>query len=180
MASNPPTQPVFAPGRSPYSNFQTLADGINFLTGQPRSGQPRFPFAVLTQSVAQSIASTALVPILLDLESIDTDSGHSTTTNTSRYTAQTSGWYDARGNITFAANTSGIRQGMFRINGSTYFGEAEVNATGTFETAVTLADYAYLNAGDYLEILGYQNSGGAINTGLTRNGSRLSVRWIAP
>lgn len=173
MASNPPVQHVFAPGRTLYSDIQALADGINWANGNPRSGQPRRPYFFLQQAVAQAMGTSGTdYPILFDTEIADTDNGHSTSTNTSRYTAQTSGLMLCLGVVAYNANATGNRRASFRVNGSTYWWNNFGSAAGTpTDSHFTTAGLIPVSSGDYVELVGRQTSGGSLNTATSLNGS---------
>lgn len=83
-----PTIPGFTVGQLlGAASLQSLADMATFLSA--KSGG----WFQAHQSVAQSIANATDVAITFPTEDVDTDGGHSTSSNTSRYTAQTSGQY---------------------------------------------------------------------------------------
>jgi hypothetical protein len=134
------------------------------------------------QTVAQSIANASFVPITFDTEDIDTDNGHSTSTNTSRYTGQTQGRFQISGAIGYAANATGRRATGLSLNG------APINGGQTASPATTINDAEYptrtktmfLNGStDYVEIVAYQESGGALNTFATTGGqSSFSARMV--
>lgn len=143
------------------------------------------PLAVLRQTVAQSIPNGAFTALLLDTEDIDRDGGHSTVTNTSRYTAQTAGWYTFQGSINFTANVTGQRTIVFRPNGgaaTTYKNKVQIPMAGTVGSGsvVTTATFSMNGTTDYVEILGWQNSGGALLTYITDEGNpSMAVRWVS-
>lgn len=143
------------------------------------------PLAVLRQTVAQSFPTGAFTALLLDTEDIDRDGGHSTVTNTSRYTAQTSGWYSFQGSINFAVSTVGQRTIVFRPNGgaaTTYKNKMQIPMAGTVGTGsiVTSATFFMNGTTDYVEVLGYQNTAGALLTWVTDEGNpSMNVRWVS-
>lgn len=170
MSSSPPTQHVFAPGLTLYSDIQTLADGVNWANGNPRAGQPSRPYFNLWQSVAQSVASNTDTPILFDSEGADNENGHSTTVNTSRYTFQTAGVWLIFGAVVYASSTAGTyRQAKLRYNGS---GNSWLSAPGPGLAAVTFG-LVFPAAGDYFEVIGRHDTGSALNTGTNDGGSRF-------
>jgi len=135
------------------------------------------------QSSAQSISSGAWAAISLNTTTIDTYGGHSDTVNNSRYTAQVAGWYMVSGVAAFGANATGFRAAKVNVNGSTTLnggnGYAQ-NTGGTFNCPATSpVRPVYLNVGDYVELYGFQNSGGAISTTtLGELASALTVVWL--
>jgi hypothetical protein len=96
-------------------------------------------------------------------ESEDTDGLHSTVTNTGRFTATKAGWYLVLTNVSWAANTTGRRRIAIRKNGTpTWYQNQDAPATSvtTNQNVVQLVDLA---ATDYVDVIGYQNSGGALD-----------------
>lgn len=176
MSSYPPTMPTFTPGITPYTSFQTISDGINWLNGTPRLGQTRRPWFSLVQTAAQSLATGTDTRIFFDSEVADTDGGHSTTVNTSRYTCQTTGAYVLFGQTVFATNTTGGRYSYFLVNGSTRYWSDESSASNLNATVLPVTGPIPLNAGDYVELGAYQNSGGGLLTDVTSTfgGSRFA------
>lgn len=154
-----------------------IRDALNFLLAPP--------LAVLRQTVAQSTANSAWTAISFDTEDFDRDGGHSTSTNASRYVAQTTGWYLVVGSCGWASNTTGIRAFGIVQNGdlnNSMYGRVQIApATGTFGTSVSSMAFLYLNAGtDYVEIYMFQNSGAALNTGVAGvDAPRMQVVWLS-
>lgn len=144
-----------------------VRDAINFLIAPP--------LAVLKQTTAQSTTSGSWTAILLDSEDIDRDNGHSTTTNTSRYTCQTAGWYHADYNLDWSnASSAGIRGVSHAVNG-TLTRSVQLGAISGFTSLSTSAKF-YLNVNDYVEMYGIQTSGGALSTQAT---SYVQIMWIS-
>lgn len=78
------------------------------------------------QTVAQSIVGTAV--ILLDAENLDSDGGHSTVTNTGRYTPTVPGLYLVLCTGAFAINATGTRAVQVRQNGAVIRSSQSVGA----------------------------------------------------
>lgn len=96
-----------------------------------------------------------------------------------RVTIPTSGWYSVVVNAKWANNGTGRRSAGYRINGgATYWALQQTAANGVDTT--TGIGYAELVAGDYLEIIVFQNSGGSLNlTGGSEADSSASVSLLA-
>ncbi len=167
-----PTLPAPSPGDAVQSShIIALAQGVTFIanaSGGLFDG---------SQLVTQSLTSGAETAITLTNENVDTDGGHSNSTNTNRYTANTAGRYWVSGQVCYAANGTGVRYANIRKNGSTQVSSQQVPSAGagvpTFVGAP--ARLVFLAAGDYVELLGLQTSGGALSTALTNSASWLSV-----
>lgn len=142
------------------------------------------PRAQLRQTVGQSIANGTFVPLTFTTEDYDSANGHSTSSNTSRYTATVAGRYELSGCVTWAANATGQRAAQWFKNGTV------INASqvGYPASAATERQYpartmtVFLNGTtDYVELAGYQDSGGALSTSVAFAWvqSIMVVKWIA-
>jgi hypothetical protein len=159
-----PSTRLFTAGEIETGSFlnSSITNLGNFLLGKP-------VFAAW-QSTVQSIPNNTYTPLTFTSEVVDRDNGHSVTTNTSRYTAQTAGYYLFNGQIQYASNVTGSRRALWWVNGGTPTG----NGGGFFTTSSTLVAgnvsvvappfFVYLAVGDYVELAAFQNSGAALNT----------------
>lgn len=169
-----PTVPAWASGVVPVEKLQQLSAVETFLLSPP--------IAVLLQSVAQSLTSATFTSLTLDVETVDSAGGHDTVTNTSRYTAVYPGWYEVGGGTGYAANVTGRRGARWAVNGTAINGSGVLiptNSSGTTQVPARTIQ-VYLNVGDYVELQGYQDSGGALNTAVsTDQQSCMSIRWVS-
>ena len=122
-------------------------------------------------SAVQSIPNTTLTAHTFNSERWDTDSIHSTVSNTSRLTAVTSGLYDINGTIEFASNAIGHRQIAIKLNNITFISSHTTNALSTLSTNLAISTIYQLAAGDYVELFVAQTSGGPLNTSVVGNSS---------
>ena len=139
------------------------------------------PSFVSTQIVAQSIPTGAWTSVTLTAtgsQAYDNYGGHSNSTNTSRYVAQVAGWYTVSGVVAFAANGTGERGARLAVNGSSVSGAAElIAALSTNATAIaTPTRDIPLAIGDFVEVQGWQTSGGALNTAVFSD--LASALWV--
>jgi hypothetical protein len=156
---------------------EKIVDVLNFLLNKPA--------AELRMSTTQSIPNNSYTALTFDTEDLDDDpagtGGHSTSSNTTRYTAVYAGWYEFSGGCGFAASATGLRGLRWAKNGSA------VNAAEAFypPTASSTPIYPartkkiFLNVGDYVELQVFQTSGGALNTtGSSTDQPSMSVKWV--
>jgi len=108
--------------------------------------------------------SGSLYAIPLPYETYDTDNMHNGTTNNTRLTCTTAGIYLIMGTINYVANANGNRDALIRLNGSAYIGDLRLQAMATGVTKVPVSVFYPMNAGDYVELIGRQYSGGALTT----------------
>ncbi|MCX5239840.1 hypothetical protein OG824_32025 [Streptomyces prunicolor] len=152
---------------------------MDFLMGSGTNGVPRFKGYA---SSAQSLATgTADIPLTLDTEDYDSDNGHSTSTNTSRYTIQVAGTYLLLGTAAIATSATGNRKLGINVNGANARGgvvQAPGFASNSWCGGVSTSQA--LSVGDYVELVAWQNSGGALNTSATTGfGPTLMCQWIS-
>lgn len=142
--------------------------------------------AELTQIVVQSIPNATFAPITFTSHTIDQDylggTGHSDSVNTSRYTSNFAGWYEVAGAIAYAANATGRRFAIWAVNGTNLsFSAIALPATTALATMIPArTKQIFLNVGDYVELMGYQESGVPLSTnvgGIETSG--MSVRWVS-
>jgi hypothetical protein len=118
------------------------------------------------QGVSQTFTTATFAAVTFDSSLVDTYNGHSNSTNNSRYTAQVAGSYLIAGGTGWASNATGGRGGSFYKNGATPIGASTVvgAVSGVLTIAPLTAALVQLNVGDYVELWGYQSSGGNLAT----------------
>jgi hypothetical protein len=158
-----------AGGKPPATWGDQVRDDLEFLIAPPMVKAQR--------SATQSISNSSLTAVQFNAaDAWDTDAFHDTTTNNSRITIPTGfgGRYQIQANVNWDSNTSGVREVLIRFNGTTTI--ADVVVAGTCRQYVA-AEYA-LSAGQYVEVVVWQDSGGARDIG-GGNGCWFSARWIS-
>jgi hypothetical protein len=133
---------------------------LNFLLARP--------ILRARQTVAQSIgtggAGTALT---FDAEDVDSSGMHSTVTNTSRATAVYPGWYLFAGNGSLVQNATGLRTLSWNVNSVAQSGAGSSDGgagVGIDFRHPAASSLFFLNVNDFVEMILFQNSGGAVNT----------------
>lgn len=118
----------------------------------------------ITKASAQTIATGTETAVTFTTEDFDTNGMHDTGSNTSRITIQTAGKYLVTGQINWTANATGFREAILRVGGSTVIASDNRNNIGaSFNTAIHVTAIYSFAAGDYVELVGYQNSGGDLD-----------------
>lgn len=153
-----------------------VRDAVNFLKNRPH--------AVLRRITSnQLVSSSTNTPIFWNGEDLDTDGGHSNVTNPSRYTVATAGYYHLSAVVIWGTNGNGYRQIYVAKNGDT---TSRYGMTYTFVRGVSGAQICMstsvvlgLQAGDYIEVWGYQNSGGSLDVAVSNADSRFEVEWVS-
>lgn len=178
MARTPPTQNFFEFAGNLVTSEYWNEDvkGLNdFL-----SDRPMFRASCTT---AASIPTGTNTPIPFDTNWIDTDSGHNTQVNNSRYTCQVSGIYWVKGCVAYTAAGVATRVAcLIAKNGSPYLGGATfLNKLASDSIAISASGLIALFPGDYIEIWTAQISGGSLTldqhlTGVTE--SDFNVLWL--
>jgi hypothetical protein len=137
------------------------------VAGLPTPTQTQEPQVRVTNSGTQSIPNGTDTALTFDTETFDTDSMHSTVSNTSRLTCQTPGLYHITGGAEFSTNATGLRACVIKINGSTPIGFGTSVPGSSVSSALNrlTANMIYrLSAGDYVEFMVHQTSGAALST----------------
>lgn len=133
------------------------------------------------QTLSQSFANNATVAVALDTEIVDSDGGHSVTTNTSRYTAQVPGLYLVLGIGTFVANTAGVRSVRVALNGTTVRGSQITQPPASTQWAGATWALVTLNGTtDYVELTVSQTSGSTLTSYFgTDLCPAMAVYWLS-
>lgn len=155
---------------------QDVRDNISFLANAPGCS--------VRHSTSQSVANATWQAIVFDTEDDDASGMHSTSSLTSRITIAAAGVYIFLASLEFVPNATGSRGIGFRLNGSgaspTHPYNMHVNNGAGLGTAAQSSLRRKMAAGDYLEVLGWQNSGGALNVGgPSFNMPSFSAQWVS-
>lgn len=175
MARTVPSPPTEAPG-----NFNTSA----LFNAQVRDLN-LFTLAVPVfrgyQASAQSAANATWISVAIDTETLDSDGGHSTVTNNSRYTPTVAGTYLVLGTAAFAGSATTQRAARIGSNGTTIIGAAVAGGSGASWWCATAVDLVVCNGTtDYIELQARQDSGGTLSTYTgTDFNSALRVFWVS-
>ena len=156
--------------------------------GEPAFGQIDLAAVALTldgcgvyNSVAESIASGAAVPLTFNGEYYNNGGLHSTVTNTSRLTAQKAGKYLITGQINWASSgTNRFLSVQIRKGGSVYLADLDVWFTYTSGPRQNISILAHLDASEYVELLVGQNTGGALNCSGPSSAPWFAMQWLGP
>ncbi len=120
------------------------------------------PLAHVWNSAAQSIADSTDTVLTFNSEYEDTDTLHSTSVNTGRFTATRAGWYEVRVYFEWVANATGRRRVGIRKNATALVYDTR-NAVSSGATAGVLTWLVDLTVFDYVDVVALQASGGALN-----------------
>ena len=130
----------------------------------------------VTKSGNQTLTTGVDTFITWDTETFDTDTMHSTVTNTSRLTATTAGKYCVGGHVEIGASATGQRDVLIMKNGTTVVSRMAIDAAAAGVTIVPIAGFVQLSATDYVELRVTQNSGGNLDVA---GGGANSAFWAA-
>lgn len=111
----------------------------------------------------QATATGTALAVAFNSERFDSDSIHSTVTNTTRLTCNTAGKYIVTGHASFDANNTGARQIYIRKNGTVIVAVMDTPPVSGQEMDLSVSTIVSLAANDYLELIAYQTSGSALN-----------------
>lgn len=112
-----------------------------------------------------SLTNATLTDVPFTSEAFDTNGFHSNTTDTARITIPSglSGYYYLTANAQFNSSTGGSRLSYFWLNNTTALSYSELPSTNLASIVGHNGIPYYLNAGDYVTLRVYQDSGGAID-----------------
>jgi hypothetical protein len=130
------------------------------------AGGASFSGARAYASGTQNINTATSTVLTWNSESFDSNSYHSTSSNTGRLTVPATGYYIINGLCMFNVNGTGVRIIECKKNNTTSVAYIEEAATTLAATAssVQFSAVVYATASDYFEMIAYQNSGSTIST----------------
>lgn len=142
------------------SHFNSnIRDVLNYLLSPP--------ILEIYQSVAQTLTTSVVSPITMTSEVVDSSGMHSTSSDTSRAVAVYPGYYVFAGSIAFTGSAAGNRVLQWQKNGSASIASADATFP-PWSASVNIYNLRtkliFLNVGDYVESMGYQDSGGNLLT----------------
>jgi hypothetical protein len=152
--------------------FARLAVGTNNFVLTAASGETTglkwqgFSGVRLTKSAPQTIATSTNTVLTFDTETYDTDSYHSTVTNTSRITIPSgkTGYYNVIASCIWAFNSGSYRNLHIYKNGSNLTHILTGDPGTTYPNVnMLIVDALYLTAGDYIEMNVFQATGGNLD-----------------
>lgn len=178
MADVPDTHD-FLPGLATSSEMNSFVrDPVRFLLNKPAAN--------VRQTTAQTgIVTAVFTSVTFTTEDLDSDpdavGGHDTGTNTSRFVAQYPGWYRVAGAVAWANNATGQRGTRWAVNGTALNASAILLATISGNVTVVPARTMLVSLGafHYVELQGYQTSGGNLDMFVSAEySSSMSVEWV--
>jgi hypothetical protein len=147
------------------------------------AGYPTFSGASLTKSATQNISSGVQTAISFDGEVYDTDNYHDNVTNNTRLTAPSTGYYLVGGSAEMnGVNTTYWVITRLRKNGTNEDGDTRSRVYSPQTGAVLNTPSSrpvYLQAGDYVELVIEQNTGGNVPCRESVNGTSFWIVRIA-
>lgn len=115
-------------------------------------------------SGTQSIPNNTYTALTFNSERWDYGTYHSTVSNTTRLTVPVNGLYMVTGGVAYASNATGQRALGIRVNGSSLYALERVDTINGQVPFLNVSTIVKLTAGDYVELMAWQNSGGSLNT----------------
>lgn len=129
---------------------------------------PTQPRCVAYAAGTQALTTATFTAIALDTEDLDVSGMHSNVTNNSRITIPTGGdgLYLVIGYLQYAGSAAGaVRQVDIRKNGATFLAQTLLTPNGVNNIANMATWLGVLVATDYVELIGFQDTGGNLNVG---------------
>lgn len=144
----------------------TATGGAVAFRVEPSSGiaTQRVPSVRVSSGAATAIADNTATALGFTSERWDNDAMHDNSTNNTRLTANTAGLYLITATVGWADNTTGQRCTLLKVGGSTIIADqCAPTPTGARNVYNNVTTVYTLSAGEYVEVLAYQNSGGQLN-----------------
>jgi hypothetical protein len=116
-------------------------------------------------SADEAITNNSETAVTFDSELHDSNSMHSTASNTDRLVAPIAGVYQICAAISWASNATGLRYAYFQLNGTTYttLAKKDQNGGGGIDDYMSWCGQYSLAANDFVKLVVFQNSGGSLN-----------------
>lgn len=132
-------------------------------------------------SANQSIPTGTHTALVFDFEVFDDAGYHDTATNNTRLTVAEAGTYVITGQVEFTGNSTGARMVSVPINGSgSRLAQVLVSSAGAVPTRIqATTGPVKLAAGDYVELLAWQDSGAGLNVTAGRYNSWFTLTRVA-
>lgn len=136
------------------------------------------PLAVLTAGADTTTTTGVWTSVAMSTEVIDTHSGHSTTTNNSRWTCPSgqNGYYYVSGSTHHKGGASGTVRAVRIAKNNTSVDHTQANIPTLDTVSMTTNPTVLLLAvGDYIELQAFQNSGA--NRSTLASQTVLMIKW---
>lgn len=155
-------------GTTPATNANVTINSSNQLGSTTQNR------CIAFHNTTQSINNGTETVLNMNSEDVDVGTMHDNATNNSRCTIPTGGdgFYEVCGRVHFTSNATGDRMVRVFKNGASFRFLSRINTNGTDDTHTGGCVFMTLVATDYIEITGFQASGGSLSVGTaTRSGS---------
>ncbi|MCC7130904.1 MAG: hypothetical protein IT297_10960 [Anaerolineae bacterium] len=124
-------------------------------------------FCQATRTTAFKVAHNNYTPVPLDADNYDlvrpnASPMHNPAVNNERVYARRDGVYLIAAHAVWASNATGVRVIYIARNGANIAADRRAALSG-YDTAQQVSTMRYLNAGDYVTLYAFQNSGGDLN-----------------
>jgi hypothetical protein len=143
---------------------------------------PNNYYARVYNSAAISTTNTVEVALTFDSERNDVGAFHSTGSQTERLVIPADGFYGVFGSVIFAGDPDGRRNLFLRVDGTTYIAkQTMITDPGGGAIELAIATGYHFTAGQYVELMVSQNSGGNLDVNSTGNSTpEFGAYFIAP
>jgi hypothetical protein len=161
------------------NEFNGNIDASNLANGAvtvPKFGT--LPSAKAYRSTAQTLPTGVVTVLSFDGESHDNAGLHEPVTNPGRLTASVAGVYAFSLTVSFASNATGVRNVGVRVNGSQFAAQDIRNAVNGSSTIITVSGQQILGAGQWLDAVALQTSGGNLDVDVATILPQFAMTWV--
>lgn len=120
------------------------------------------PACRVKSTVSLSIPTGVNTAIAFNSEKYDTSNIHNDSTNNTRLTVPETGIYLMIGSVGYAGNATGRRELSIRVSGITTISDVAIVNLNTTSPLLSVSAMYSLVLGDYVELMTFQDSGGAL------------------
>ena len=113
--------------------------------------------------------------VAIDLDTSEFDVGGLVDVSNNKITVKKSGYYTLTGSIGFATNSTGNRGTRVYVNGSEVMATIHDASNSSVSHVVRVTDTVYINAGEDVELYGFQDTGGSLSINTSSVQTSLSV-----
>ena len=146
-----------------------LQDPIDQVVAEINNMAALKPRCRVYHNIGQSIATTSYSTIAFNSERYNIGALHSTTVNNSRIIFLSGGCFSGGANVEWASNINGQRILRIMLNGTTQIAVIADSANLKDSHKQQIMFSYTFSVGDYIELQGYQDSGGSLNINLISN-----------
>jgi hypothetical protein len=171
---------VISKGTEDIGKLAMLGNGGKFDPSVIPTIERKNTICLVSRNAAQSIPNSTATAIIFDTVLLDSDDMHDAV-SPSRIVIPSDGIYQIVSQVIFNYQGTGVRSAGITVNGSTNLSGQTSTANGVNTWELNSGSIHMFKKGDYIELIAYQASGGALNviTDSSNGSPSLSIYKIS-